>query len=423
MLLGFLSAWAVTSLALAGKVRGEVMEEAERGQLRSFNWKTTEFMFVFGDSFTDNTGHTDVVHVAPPHRVGGYANGYTWPDYLASTYNETKMLMRDLAWGGATIDNDLVGSVYGEGTDVVGQIARWENRLENRDDMPWHGNNTLFAMMIGHNDMRMYKLPNHASKLHAAGMDLWYKLQEKLYNDGARHFLHASILPIHRAPRFWYGQLDVLEAAIIDYNTQLFEKAVLFQKNYPDSVVQFFDTYAVFNKFLDNAEELGFKNYTSWCPAYAGGTPTPTTLYPECVNPVNEYFWVDGVHASSPVHDMLAAAMAEFLSNPVPIKVYEEVAEEVAEEEAMAEELAGVSSGTVEEDKPTTVVSSDDIDYQALEDEEAAEKLATENLAPPTVIEGDFVDSGPQEFDERTKLRMRREVRRRAYPGWGFAGI
>lgn len=36
------------------------------------------------------------------------------------------------------------------------------------------------------------------------------------------------------------------------------------------------------------------------------GTPSLTTLYKECVNPVNEYIWLDKLHPTSGVHQLIA---------------------------------------------------------------------------------------------------------------------
>jgi phospholipase/lecithinase/hemolysin len=45
----------------------------------------------------------------------------------------------------------------------------------------------------------------------------------------------------------------------------------------------------------------------------SSGTPKPDTLAPECGAKANEYFWLNGLHPTTPVHDALAYQTARFL--------------------------------------------------------------------------------------------------------------
>lgn len=43
------------------------------------------------------------------------------------------------------------------------------------------------------------------------------------------------------------------------------------------------------------------------------GTPTKNFLDPECDIPVNEYFWLNALHPTYPIHDVIAEQVAKTL--------------------------------------------------------------------------------------------------------------
>ena len=45
------------------------------------------------------------------------------------------------------------------------------------------------------------------------------------------------------------------------------------------------------------------------------GTPAPDTLDPSCGIPVNQYFWLNSLHPTYPMHDVLAQKVAGQLTS------------------------------------------------------------------------------------------------------------
>ena len=45
----------------------------------------------------------------------------------------------------------------------------------------------------------------------------------------------------------------------------------------------------------------------------ASGTPSPDTLYANCSVPVDEYFWLNSLHPTAPMHRLLAREVVEIL--------------------------------------------------------------------------------------------------------------
>lgn len=43
------------------------------------------------------------------------------------------------------------------------------------------------------------------------------------------------------------------------------------------------------------------------------GTPEPDTFYPQCGVPVNQYLWLNSLHPTGPIHEVVAAGVADLL--------------------------------------------------------------------------------------------------------------
>lgn len=283
------------------------------GNLGSFAWDRTRFLFAFGDSYS-TTGWRPSDGVLSPDQQLTVSNGPNWLGYLTSTFNESQVFLRDLAVSGATIDNDLVAATDHE-TGVKQQIDAYEKFMaDGAPGLDWESGNTLFVMWVGINDIGFTYERENQKKWHRKEMRVWYEQQERLYTSGARHFLYMSVPPTHATPLF--GGNENVKIAVLDFNLQLRANAIRFQSEHPDAVVLWYDAYSTFGRLLETASEQGFKNYTEPCWAYQMGTPTPTTRYSQCVNPVNEYFWMDQYHPNSPVHKLLAREVKSFLDNP-----------------------------------------------------------------------------------------------------------
>ncbi|KAM0752279.1 hypothetical protein T439DRAFT_204744 [Meredithblackwellia eburnea MCA 4105] len=286
---------------------------ASNGTLGSFSWQSTKYIFAFGDSYSASNWHIEKGLLSPDDGVTT-ANGPNWIQHLSRTFNDSNILLRDMAANGASIDNDLIAITDHE-TGVAQQIAKFEKHLSPPpDEIPWQGTNTLFSIWVGINDCDLsYERPNQRG-WHNREFKVWRSLMEKLYSRGARHFLFMTVPPTYASP-LYFGRGDLKEA-ILDYNKVLRMNALRFQDDHPDAVVLFHDAHTSFSLILDNANQEGFKKTLESCPAYRRGTPSLTTFYAECEYAVNEYFWTDDLHPSSPVHKLLARRIVEFLRQP-----------------------------------------------------------------------------------------------------------
>ena len=111
---------------------------------------------------------------------------------------------------------------------------------------------------------------------------------------------------------------QALEAAdLADFNDRLAAMAYNLKYNYADTTVFQFDTSRVFSQVLtypaSYPQTAGYKNTTEFCDAYENGTPAQDTFNETCGIPVNQYFWLNSLHPTYPMHDVLAEQVSLLL--------------------------------------------------------------------------------------------------------------
>lgn len=96
------------------------------------------------------------------------------------------------------------------------------------------------------------------------------------------------------------------------WNTVLSRTAQIFAQTHPKTMIHLFDTYAYLNSILDHPADYGFKNITGFCKNY--DAPDIATEYAKygCLE-LKEYFWYNGGHITSHVHELLATGVRKFL--------------------------------------------------------------------------------------------------------------
>lgn len=136
-----------------------------------------------------------------------------------------------------------------------------------------------------------------------------------MYKHGARNFLLQTLPPIDRGPHVDEEDEKVEGPAINDFNYRM---AVLFNgftKAHHDISVLLFNTNMLFSKTIDDPsiypQTSIYKNTTGSCKAYESGeVPSMDYFNETCQYPVNEYFWLNGLHPTYPIHEALAAQLA-----------------------------------------------------------------------------------------------------------------
>lgn len=292
-------------------------------------WAGIKHMFIFGDSYTQ-TGFNDTTgpQPTPGNPLGnpaypGYtsSNGPNWIDFLTTTYNKTVVETVNLAYGGATVDGDLVAPYEPQVLSVKQQVQQeYLPVYASKKTLPWSSSDTLFGVFIGINDVGNSYYLNNAT-LNTAIFKVYSGLVDSLYKTGARNFLFLNVPPVDRSPLITAqgASAEASEKAdIADFNSRIVALGKNLTKTYADAKVFQFDTNAIFTKVLNNPasypQTAAYKNTTGYCPSYENGTPTWYTLDAECGIPVDEYFWLNTLHPTFRMHNATASAIAQQLS-------------------------------------------------------------------------------------------------------------
>ncbi|KAL8657015.1 MAG: hypothetical protein Q9226_002342 [Calogaya cf. arnoldii] len=298
-------------------------------------WQNVQYLFTFGDSYTSTSFNIRGPQPSrenplgnPPYPGATSADGPNYVDFLTTTYNQSFIRTFNLAYGGATIDPSLVGSPYG----LIVQSFRQQVEEQfiptyaTNSGVEWTGSNSLFTIFFGINAGTLLPLSDvilsygqRNSTLNFLLIKSYEDLVHELYAAGARNFLFLNVPPIDRTP----GTLARPQATqksqagyIGEFNFRLILLVYNLAVHYPATTVWLFDTNWLFSRLLDNGplafrETSGYANLTDYCAAYQHGTPTLTTLDASCGVPVNAYLWLNDLHPTYPVHNLIASEIVQ----------------------------------------------------------------------------------------------------------------
>lgn len=166
---------------------------------------------------------------------------------------------------------------------VVGNKPKWAS---------WNSTNSLFVTWVGINDCA-WGIEDLAARMREL-----FSLQDALHESGGRNFVFIDLPPIERSPalnarRNWFEPSET--SAYSKWNAALRDAAKGFAEKHPDSTVLIFSAHQTFNTFLD---DLWAYDFPIGDGSLSGGS-----------------VWVDHLHPTSKVHDIIAHNFAEFVGS------------------------------------------------------------------------------------------------------------
>lgn len=103
--------------------------------------------------------------------------------------------------------------------------------------------------------------------------------------------------------------------AVLDWNTRVGNLANNLSSTYTDAAVFQFDTHSVLNQVLDNPSSFltssQLTNLTGMCAAY--DWIYQDKFDPSCGVPLRDFFWMNNLHPTYPVHATIAVQIAKQL--------------------------------------------------------------------------------------------------------------
>ncbi|KAG8928332.1 hypothetical protein FRC02_007056 [Tulasnella sp. 418] len=201
-----------------------------------------------------------------------------WVGHVATTYNHSTLLVYNYARGGSNT-KQLVGQVQ---RDFLPHAGR------KPDYASWAAQDSLFITWIGINDVGTGADPEEAQKL-------LFQLQDELYQAGARNFLIFNVPPMPKlnAQQRSMSVFQTREKLCERWNQLLPNNVRSFQASHDRSSVFLFDAHQLFKDILANPSAHGFS--------------------PNAGHMADGEIWVDNIHPTEEVHDIIAQHVAQFL--------------------------------------------------------------------------------------------------------------
>ncbi|KAL8819835.1 MAG: hypothetical protein Q9223_001810 [Gallowayella weberi] len=247
----------------------------------------------------------------PPYHT--FTNGPNWLQYLTFKYNESQIDTYNMARSGAVVNTTAIGQ--NQTVDLLHQIdTRFAPNYVTENIVGWNASNSLFSLFFGINDVdRSWRQQN--SNISDAVFRSYLTQLEKLYEYGARSFLLHNVPPVNRGANSKEPDRTIEGRVISSFNSRTMKLFTNFTSAHNDISVLLFDTNMLFSQAMDDPavwpQTANIKNTTGSCKAYdSWDLPSMNYSDPSCPYPVNEYFWLNGLHPTYPVHEALAAQVA-----------------------------------------------------------------------------------------------------------------
>jgi phospholipase/lecithinase/hemolysin len=176
--------------------------------------------------------------------------GKNWVYFLLVTYNASTFLSYDLAVSGATLDSDIVAPASPSIPSVKQQITNeflpgYRSPIVVPTPSKWAGNDTLFTIWIGINDIgATFTNTSATANISQELISEYASLVEQLYAAGARNFVFITVPTIDRSPRTIARGATVAEQERVDvaqWNQLLVAMAKDTKAQHEDSNVWIFE--------------------------------------------------------------------------------------------------------------------------------------------------------------------------------------
>ncbi|KPM45267.1 hypothetical protein AK830_g1303 [Neonectria ditissima] len=234
-----------------------------------------KYFISFGDSYSQ-TGF-DVTSTQPsaanplgnPSLPGWTASGgLNWVGFMVTEFNTSLTLSYNFAYGGATVDADLVKPYADTVLSLIDQVEQFSNSIADHPaEAPWTSDNTIVGIWMGVNDVGNSYYLDGVSELLVKVVDAYFEQLQILYDAGVRNFALLTMPPTNLTPlMIAQGEASnkLLVAAIDEFNELLQSKLEEFNDANEGVTSKITDTAAAFNKAVEDPEAYGALDATCY---------------------------------------------------------------------------------------------------------------------------------------------------------------
>ncbi|KAI8637125.1 hypothetical protein BD408DRAFT_437259 [Parasitella parasitica] len=279
----------------------------------AFSYRNINTIVSFGDSYT--TRYLDVDSLTYACRNCTSAGGPNWVIYLTDS---TQWISWDFAYNSAPVNNSIVNqvpTVIDVSTQVrelyqqilvspTEKIATIVDSVYAKRGIQHTHESTLVTIWVGINDIDLTYNWNQTDDLDLLIMRRYELLINELIEKGERNFMLINVPPIHRAP-MWRGTENekIIETRVADYNKKLKNTMKHLKQFYASAATAItfieYDAWRFFDHLLDNSGSYGMTDTLTFCPDWSH------PIENHC-KPIGEYFWLNDLHPTFHVHDLLS---------------------------------------------------------------------------------------------------------------------
>ncbi|KAI9155446.1 Acetylesterase [Paramyrothecium foliicola] len=201
----------------------------------------------------------------PPLPGWTASGGLDWPGYLVTEFNSSLTLSYNFAYGGATVDANLVAPYAPTVLSLIDQVKIFSDNLASKPSYaPWTEKNTVAGVWMGVNDVgNSFWLDNQPTR-QGAILDAYFKQIKIIYDAGVRQFVLLTVPPTDKSPLMAGGQtpdgLKQLQSAISSWNQILASKLATFRSANAGTDIKVVDTALAFNAAINNPQQYGAPN-------------------------------------------------------------------------------------------------------------------------------------------------------------------
>lgn len=283
----------------------------------SFDFNHINTIISFGDSYTTRFLDMDTLTYACRNCTS--AGGPNWVVYLSETNDWVSW---DFAYNSAPVNNTLVHQapsvidirtqvhelfpkVFVTPTNEISAIvaSKYKNNQTRTQK------STLTTVWVGINDIDITYDWKNVEDIDSTIMYQYQALVNKLIEQGLDQFMLINVPPIDRAPMWRNTQSEnIIKVRVKGYNSKLRNMIANLKYAHPSATFFEYDAWSYFNKIMDNYKDYDLTDIDSFCPDWSN----PVERH---CKPIGEYFWLNDLHPTFHVHELMAQDIKKYLSN------------------------------------------------------------------------------------------------------------
>ncbi|KAM0218116.1 hypothetical protein ACHAPQ_004431 [Fusarium lateritium] len=196
----------------------------------------------------------------PPFPGWTAAGGANWVGDMVTEQNNSLVLSYNFAYGGATVDANIVKPYQDTVLTMVDQVNQFSNSIGKKPTtVPWTAKNTVVGVWMGVNDVGNSFYLSNAAEVAEKAVARYFELLQILYNAGLRKFVLLSVPPTELTPLMISQGAEsnaMLVKSITNYNSQIATRLKAFKKNSGVKAIVV-DTSVAFKKAIKSPQNYG----------------------------------------------------------------------------------------------------------------------------------------------------------------------